>query len=376
MQAKRKRGAFKIAPRSDAEGGQFYITGPSKYRRSTGTRTADEAKEIFNDFCDAYGVSHKPRTVSDCFDRLGDHIDDRGNDVKTYNYNVAKPRRFFGNLEPKNITREDVKEYRKLMESTGVSLVTINKHLTMLDRAITYTHKEYHTPDLPVVSLKLEGVPKNQVKVWCSEEEISKLFAALNSERTVNVSGSKIGAPLSSVYNQYAGKKTWPLWFKLFFTIAITTGARLSAILDLEWDRIDGDNIDFHNPKLRGRRKGRGIVNAPSSLITQLKEAQKKSRSRFVITDENGQSISRNKADSYFRGLKRQAGIREEITIHVLRHTVATMSLKDGAEMYEVSQRLGHKSVKTTEDHYAHHDPRYQTKSKKTADRLMGLGIS
>lgn len=88
-----------------------------------------------------------------------------------------------------------------------MSLVTINKHLTMLDRAITYTHKEYHTPDLPVVSLKLEGVPKNQVKVWCSEEEISKLFAALNSERTVNVSGSKIGAPLSSVYNQYAGKK-------------------------------------------------------------------------------------------------------------------------------------------------------------------------
>jgi len=376
MQAKRKRRAFKVAPRSDAAGGQFYITGPNKYRRSTRARSADEAEEILTDFCNELGVSHKPRTVSDCFDRHADHIDERGNDVKSYNYSVAKPRRFFGDLEPKNITREDVKEYRRLMESTGVKLVTINKQLTMLDRAITYTHKEYHTPDLPVVSLKLEGVPKNQVKVWCSEEEISKLFSALNGERTVKVSGRNIGAPSSSIHDPYAGKRTWPLWFKLFFTIAITTGARLSAILDLEWDRIDGDNIDFHNPKLRGRRKGRGIVNAPSSLISQLKEAQKKSRSRFVITDENGQPISRKKADNYFRGLKRQAGIRDGITIHVLRHTVATMSLKDGAEMYEVSQKLGHKSIKTTEDHYAHHDPRYQTKSKATADRLMGLSVS
>ena len=146
-------------------------------------------------------------------------------------------------------------------------------------------------------------------------------------------------------------------------------------MLDLEWDRIDGYKIDFHNPKLRGRRKGRGIVNAPSSLISQLKEAQKKSKIRFVITDENDQPTSRNKADNYFRSLKRQAGIRDEITIHVLRHTVARMSLKEGAEMYEVSQNLGHKSIKIIEDHYARHDPRYQTKSKATADSLMGLSV-
>ena len=49
--------------------------------------------------------------------------------------------------------------------------------------------------------------------------------------------------------------------------------------------------------------------------------------------DENGQPISRNKADDYLGGLNRQTGIRDEITIHVLRHTVATLSLKDGAEM-------------------------------------------
>ena len=87
-------------------------------------------------------------------------------------------------------------------------------------------------------------------------------------------------------------------------------------------------------------------------------------------------AYSEEKPDNYFRALKRQAGIREEITIHVLWHTVATMSLKDGAEMYEVSHKLGHKNIKTTEDHYALQDPRYQTKSKATADRLMGLGIS
>ena len=51
------------------------------------------------------------------------------------------------------------------------------------------------------------------------------------------------------------------------------------------------------------------------------------------------------------------------------------MSLKDGSEMYEVSHKLGHKSIETTEDYYPH-DPRYQTKSKATADRLMGLSVA
>jgi len=41
-------------------------------------------------------------------------------------------------------------------------------------------------------------------------------------------------------------------------------------------------------------------------------------------------------------------------TFHDLRHTMATLLLSEGEAITRVSQRLGHASVKTTWDYYAH----------------------
>ena len=44
-----------------------------------------------------------------------------------------------------------------------------------------------------------------------------------------------------------------------------------------------------------------------------------------------------------------RAGITKHITFHSARHTNAVLLLENGADIYTVSKRLGHKEIRTTE---------------------------
>ncbi|WP_446728300.1 tyrosine-type recombinase/integrase [Peribacillus sp. TH27] len=59
----------------------------------------------------------------------------------------------------------------------------------------------------------------------------------------------------------------------------------------------------------------------------------------------------------------RKAGITKHITIHGLRHTHAVLLLESGASLKDVQERLGHKSIQTTADVYAHMSKELEEKS-------------
>ena len=42
-------------------------------------------------------------------------------------------------------------------------------------------------------------------------------------------------------------------------------------------------------------------------------------------------------------------GITKHITFHGARHTYAVLLLENGADIYKVSKRLGHREIRTTE---------------------------
>lgn len=61
-----------------------------------------------------------------------------------------------------------------------------------------------------------------------------------------------------------------------------------------------------------------------------------------------------------------RAGVKE-IRLHDLRHSHASMLIEMGVNIFEISRRLGHKSVKTTMDIYTH---MYPGKDMSLAERL------
>ena len=53
--------------------------------------------------------------------------------------------------------------------------------------------------------------------------------------------------------------------------------------------------------------------------------------------------------DTVIKQWAADAGIEKKVTFYTSRHTFATLSLTYGADLYVVSQLLGHKEIRTTE---------------------------
>lgn len=63
--------------------------------------------------------------------------------------------------------------------------------------------------------------------------------------------------------------------------------------------------------------------------------------------------ISKSKLTNNFHLLSDEAGLKR-ITIHGLRHSHVSLLISKKYDIFEVSKRVGHKSVKTTQDIYGH----------------------
>ena len=75
----------------------------------------------------------------------------------------------------------------------------------------------------------------------------------------------------------------------------------------------------------------------------------------YVCVNELGQLIKPDQLSKKFKFLAKQAGL-EEIRFHDLRHTAASILLKNGASMKQIQEWLGHSDYGTTANIYSHLD--------------------
>jgi integrase len=68
----------------------------------------------------------------------------------------------------------------------------------------------------------------------------------------------------------------------------------------------------------------------------------------------------------------KRAGVSKHITFHSARHTNAVLLLENGADIYTVSKRLGHREIRTTQIYAKIID----TKMKEAANSIPVLNIS
>jgi site-specific recombinase XerD len=145
---------------------------------------------------------------------------------------------------------------------------------------------------------------------------------------------------------------------RLYIVLALGTGARNGALLDLTWDRCDLARglIDLRDPDLTRPHKGRAIVPMNRTVRAALLEAAPGALSQHVI-EWAGKRVA-----SVKRGLKssaRAAGIAGAVSPHLLRHSAAVHMAEAGIPMEEIAQFLGHDDVNVTRRIYARFSPTY-----------------
>jgi integrase len=144
------------------------------------------------------------------------------------------------------------------------------------------------------------------------------------------------------------------LHLPLYILIALYTGQRRRAILDLTWKQIDlvTGIVNFNPPGRVPTAKRRPILRVPRQLLAALRRAQIRASCEHVIAYEGAPVCDVKKG---FASAALRAGI-PACTSHTLRHTAGTWMAERGVPIWEIAGYLGHSVARTTEL-YAHHHP-------------------
>nr|WP_319250238.1 site-specific integrase [uncultured Celeribacter sp.] len=229
----------------------------------------------------------------------------------------------FGELRPDQLTTEDSRLYIQARLKAGKKIGTIHTELGHLRSCMNWAYRKAKAIDrIPPVELPPQ--PDSNVKPL-SDEEIQKI-----------------------VDNCIAPH------IRLAVILLLTTGGRVSAILDRTWDKIDFERGIIDLRLTDGvTRKGRAVVAMNRLARTALLKAYEARQSEWVI-EYNGGRVKSIRT-GYYAALRR-AGMTG-VNIHQIRHTVAVRMLAAGQPIEKVSQYLGHSNVQITQKTYARYMP-------------------
>ncbi len=96
----------------------------------------------------------------------------------------------------------------------------------------------------------------------------------------------------------------------------------------------------------------------------------------IVFTGVEGMPLRRHFLRRHFHPAVKQAGLEPGLRFHDLRHTCVSLLIAQGAHPKEISERLGHSTIKLTFDRYGHLLPSLDDRLRDGLDRLWNESLA
>jgi len=136
--------------------------------------------------------------------------------------------------------------------------------------------------------------------------------------------------------------------------IIYATGLRVSELVSLQLGDLQ---LDVGYLTAFGKRSKQRIVPLGESAVAALRDylqygrpgLDKQRGSHYLFLNRSGEGLTRQ---GFWKIIKRragEAGIRQNITPHTMRHSFATHLLENGADLRSVQAMLGHADISTTQ---------------------------
>lgn len=235
----------------------------------------------------------------------------------------------FGYKVGRAITRADCRAYIDARRREGKSNSTIRTELELLRACLRW----HYGKEAPLITAPSPSKPRER---YLTKDELRTLEESVEAPHVA-----------------------------LFITLAIATGARMSAILDLTWDRVDflHGTIDL-NPAGRDiTNKRRTVVPMNAKAREALVKAKEAALSDYVI-EYGGQRVKSVK--KAIANTARRAKV--PCSPHVFRHTAGVWMAQADVPMQKIAQFLGHTSTRVTETVYARYSPRFMADAAGALD--------
>lgn len=281
-------------------------------RRALRTQDRDAAARALNDFQRA--LAAPTDTVAAIY---AAYLAEKGTERARWAWGRLQPA--FGPLRPDQVTVAACRAYTAARRAAGTQDGTIHTELTFLRAALRWHDKA--TP--AVVELPPKPPPMEHAL------DRAQYAALLEAATTSHV--------------------------RLFVILALATAGRMTAILELTWDRVDFERGIIRLGAGEQRRKGRASVPMTDRARTALTEAARARTCAHVI-EYGGAPVG--KIRKAFAAAAESAGL-PWCTPHVLRHTAAVWMAEAGVPMAEIAQYLGHSDSRITERVYARFSPQH-----------------
>jgi integrase len=233
----------------------------------------------------------------------------------------------FGYKLGKAISKADCRDYAAMRKRAGKSNSTVKTELEAL-RACLRWHYGKEAPQIPAPP------PSKPRDRFLTKEQRDRLLSAIDTPHV-----------------------------KLFAILAFTTGARMGAILDLTWDRVTAETIDFMPAGRDQTNKRRTVVPLNEQAKKALAEARPAALTDYVI-EYGGKPVKSVK--KAIAAASRRAGIK--CSPHDFRRSAARWMAEADVPMERIAQFLGHTSTRITYETYARFSPRFMADAAAALD--------
>ena len=251
------------------------------------------------------------------------------------------------NISFNKINGRVIREFEGYLIKSGNKKNTRHKNLQSLQRIFRSAVRErvISPDDNPFIGIRLskERVEKQKLTL----EEVRKLIA--------------VDVPIYS--GQWHAKNYWLFSF-------FCAGLRFSDLSRLRWQHVQDGRISY---KMSKTGIGKNIAMVPQAIsILNLYRSPGKNLNDYVFpllkkeyTDENKMKAaisSRNAlVNKDLKQVAEKAEIKTPISMHIARHTFATLALAGGMDIYTLSKSLGHADLKITQNYLKSFDEKVDT---------------
>lgn len=245
-----------------------------------------------------------------------------------------------GEMKLASVTPGIVNDFVERLEQSGLSYSTVKSAYRLLSAAMHCALDEGH----------IRKNPCRRIRIQRPEQKEQR---ALTRAEQAMVRESAAGGDLPTILSLY-------------------TGMRLGEVCALKWSDIDWEKmtITVRRTAQRIARSGNGektmlMIGAPKSnrshrvlpvpefVLMQLQSMMTQRNSDAFIFTASAKPAEPRTIQRRFKRFMAKLGICG-VHFHTLRHSFATRLLELGVDVKTVSVLLGHGSVKTTLDFYAH----------------------
>jgi site-specific recombinase XerD len=250
----------------------------------------------------------------------------------------------------------NVENWAAHLRQEGYSPSSIRRKMVTLRVFCSYWVRKGTLPESPFWRVRLSFGRIEQLPRALTAGEMSALLNQARKAHSTTEFSHRLDGATEAHRERVSFTDYCPLRNLALLDLLFATGMRVGEASALDVRDFLVEEAVFRVQGKGGRDRVACVVDEETVRIQQKHLAARRlfeTSSPALFLNVSGERLSTQGFANVISHFRKEAGIERHITPHMLRHTVATLLLRNGADIRVVQEFLGHTSIATTQ-RYTH----------------------